>query len=151
MRGWLHAQSFTEPPEKLLGFSAWRLTAAAGEPLEWRLLEGRPHGRGLVVRLEGVATPEEAALLRGRGIEVRREELPPAGPREHYFADLVGLEVRNAAGVRLGRVEHFIDTPANAVMVVKGEREHWIPAVPRHLLAVEKDEGLVRVDWPEDF
>jgi len=89
--------------------------------------------------------------LGGRAIEVRREELPPAGPREHYLADLVGLEVRNQAGARLGRVDHFVDTPANAVMVVKGEREYWVPAVPRHLLAVERSEGRIVVDWPEDF
>jgi 16S rRNA processing protein RimM len=57
----------------------------------------------------------------------------------------------NLDGALLGAVDHFIDTPANAVMVVKGEREHLIPVTEQHLLVVNKGERLLTVDWPEDF
>lgn len=150
VQGWLHVESFTDPPERLLEYPVWVL-GRQSDARAYRVAGGRAHGSGLVVCLEGVGTREEAARLAGSGICVRREELPPVGPREHYRADLLGLEVRNAEGALLGRLDHFIDTPANAVMVVKGEREYWIPVSPRHLLQVERDLGRIRVDWPEDF
>jgi hypothetical protein len=60
-------------------------------------------------------------------ILVEREELPPAEGREHYRDDLVGFEAKNLEGAVLGSVDHFVDTPGNAVMVIKGAREHWVP------------------------
>ena len=33
-------------------------------------------------------------------------------------------------------------------MVVQGESEYWIPAVPRHLSKVDLAAGLILVDWP---
>ena len=70
---------------------------------------------------------------------------------EHYRDDLVGFEVVNAEGVVLGRVEYFADLPAGAVMVVKGEREHLVPASPRHLLKIDADARRIDVDWPAEL
>jgi 16S rRNA processing protein RimM len=51
----------------------------------------------------------------------------------------------------LGEVDHFIDTPANAVMVIKGAREHWVPVTSQHLREVRVASRTLIVDWPEDF
>jgi 16S rRNA processing protein RimM len=83
-------------------------------------------------------------------IEVARVELPPTGEREYYQADLLSLMVRNLDGAELGKVGYFVDTPTGPMMVVKGEREYWIPAVPKHLSKVDLAAGLILVDWPLD-
>ncbi len=36
-------------------------------------------------------------------------------------------------------------------MVVKGEREYTVPAVPPHLRRVDLQRRLIEVDWPADF
>ena len=59
--------------------------------------------------------------------------------------------MKNVEGALLGVVDHFIDTPGNAVMVIKGEREHLVPVTAQHLRSVDKDARRVIVDWPEDF
>lgn len=141
-------QSFTEPPEGLLRLTSWSLRIGAGERCERRLIEGRRQGRSLVARLEGVEDPAAAVALRGATIEVVREALPPPGERQFYQADLIGLAVRNLEGVELGRVLHFIEAPASPVMVVRGEREHWVAATPRHLRSVDLAAGVIVVDWP---
>jgi len=117
---------------------------------ERRLLEGRVQGRGLVARLEGVEDRTAAAALAGAAIEVARSALPRPGKRQFYRVDLIGLAVRNEQGAELGTVAHFIDTPANAVMVVQGDRERWIPATPRHIRKVDLSAGWVAVDWPAE-
>ena len=68
---------------------------------------------------------------------VERRELPALAAGEFYRADLVGFEVVNLAGRTLGRVDHFLDLPANAVMVVSGERDRWVPVGGQQLFRVD--------------
>lgn len=151
VKGWVHVQSFTRPPERLFEYSVWHVSVGAGERTPRRLLEGRSHGQHLVARLEDIGDREAAAALRGGRIEVARHELPPAGERQFYQVDLIGLRVRNLEDVELGVVQHFVDAPANSVMVVRGKREHWVPATRRHLREVDLQAGTITVDWPAEL
>ena len=68
---------------------------------------------------------------------------------DFYRTDLIGCEVVNLEGVALGVVQHFIESAAQSLMVVHGEREHWVPAVPRYLRRVDLAARRVVVDWDE--
>jgi 16S rRNA processing protein RimM len=72
-------------------------------------------------------------------------------PGEHYRHDLIGYRVHNLEGVDFGTVEGFEDLPANAVMVVRGERERWLPVSREHLREIDDAAKTIRVDWPEDL
>jgi 16S rRNA processing protein RimM len=152
VRGWLHVQSHTAPPERLLEYPEWSLELASGERQVRRPLEGRAHGRGLVARLEGVADRTAAQALTGARVLTAREALPAPATNEYYRADLLGCEVVNLEGQPLGTVSHFVDAPAGAVMVVKaGAVEHWVLADPRHLRRVDMVVRRVVVDWPAEL
>ena len=151
VRGWMRVQSFTDPPQRLFEWRSWLLQTEAGATREMKLVDAKPQGNGWIARLEGIDERNAASRLTGQRVLVDREKLPPTEGREHYRADLVGFAVMNLDGVLLGAVEHFIDTPANAVMVVRGAREHLIPVTEQHLLVVNEGERLLTVDWPEDF
>lgn len=152
-KGWLHVDSYTDPPDGLLRYREWALRLANGERVTRKVAAGRGHGRGLVAQLEGVASREDAARLTGAIVEVERAALPPAGEHEYYRADLAGLAVRNLEGVSLGTVSHFVDTPGGAVMVAKepGGKEHWVLASPRHLRTVDLVQRIIVVDWPAEL
>jgi 16S rRNA processing protein RimM len=147
VRGWLRVQSYTDPPQRLFEWRTWHLQ----DLREVKLLESRPQGNGWIVHLEGVDERDGAARLTGQMILVDRELMPPAEGREHYRDDLVGFEAKNLEGAVLGTVDHFVDTPGNVVMVIKGAREHWVPVTGQHLRRIDKDARTVSVDWPEDF
>jgi len=123
------------------------LRRGSGERVEHVVAEAQPHGDRLVARLEGIEDRDRAAALTGAVIEVDREQLPPTGEREYYQADLIGLPVRNLEGVELGKVSYFLETPTGPMMVVQGEREYWVPAVPKHLSKVDLAAGWIVVDW----
>ena len=145
IKGWVHVQSFTNPPEKLLKYRSWSLNAVAYE-----VMEGRLHGSNVVARLEGIEDRDKAALLQGSMVSVPRSVLPKLRKREFYQADLVGLGVANLEGVALGKISHFVETPGGDVMVVRSEagQEHWVPATKEHLSKVDLAAGAVVVDWP---
>jgi 16S rRNA processing protein RimM len=147
VRGWLRVQSYTDPPQRLFEWKRWRLQSGS----DVNVLEFRPQGNGWIAHLEGIEDRDAASRLSGQMLLVDRAELPATQGREFYRADLVGFEAKNVEGALLGLVDHFIDTPANAVMVIKGAREHWVPVTAQHLRSVDASARRVIVDWPEDF
>jgi 16S rRNA processing protein RimM len=153
IRGWVHVDSYTDPPERLLQYPEWALRLANGSRELHRLSAARVHVRGLVAQLTGIADRAGAAALTGAVVEVERAALPPLGEREYYRADLTGFRVRNLEGAELGVVSHFVDAPAGAVMVAKepGGREHWVLAAPRHLRSVDPAAREIVVDWPVEL
>jgi 16S rRNA processing protein RimM len=153
IRGWVHVESYTDPPEGLLRFREWVLKLANGERRLQRVIEGRPHAAGVVAHLEGIDDRGGAARLTGALIEVERAALPRLAEREYYRADLVGLRVRNLEGAELGTVSQFVDAPTGAVMVTRaaGGRQHWILAAPPYLRRVDLAAGEVLVDWPAEL
>jgi 16S rRNA processing protein RimM len=85
-------------------------------------------------------------------ISIRRQQLPEVESGDVYWTDLIGLKVVNLQGENLGVVDHLLETGANDVLVVKGERERLIPFV-RDTVVIEIDQGGERilVDWDKDY
>ena len=151
VRGWVKVASFTEPPGQILEFSRWQADVPGRATRELRPAEGKAHGKGWVVRLEGIDDRDTAIALGKPELWVERTELPALKAGEHYREDLVGFEVVNLSGDMLGRAEGFLDLPANAVMVVAGERERWIPVGPGQILKVDVGRRRITVDWDAEF
>lgn len=151
VKGWVKVKSYTEPEEGILRYREWHIESPQGGARILRPVEGRRHGSLVVARLEGIGDREAAAALAHCEVAVPRSELPDAGDRQYYRADLLGCEVVTTGGHSLGRLDHIVETRANPVMVVKGERERWLPLVPRHLKGVDLGARRIVVDWDPDF
>ena len=151
IKGWVRVVSYTEPLENLLDYRPWQLRQGD----TWRaveVVEARRHGKGLVVRLPNCDDRDSAARYSGTEIGIYRDQLPLPGDNEYYWDDLVGLQVVTLDGRELGIVDHLIETGANDVLVIKGEREHLVPFVPGQVIdAVDLAGGQIRVDWDPDF
>jgi 16S rRNA processing protein RimM len=153
IKGWVHVQSFTDPPEALLKYRDWTLLSERAVPAAMKVVEARTQGSGLVARLEGIEDRDRAARLQGAAIRVERSALPKLRKREFYQVDLIGLNVSNVEGTALGTVAHFVETPGGSVMVVRSApgKEHWVPASREHLRKVDLAAGQVTVDWPAEM
>jgi len=151
VRGWVKLLSWTEPREQILSFPSWQLKLD-GEWRDWKLAEGRPQGKTIVARLDGIDDRDLAVKLLGAEIAVAREQLPSLKPGEYYWADLIGLDVQLLDGRNLGKVDSMMATGANDVLVVKGDRERLIPFIRDQVVReVDLDKGLIQVDWDPDF
>jgi 16S rRNA processing protein RimM len=146
VRGWIKLRSHTDPPERLLDHRNLRI--GHGTDLhDYRIEASGRSGGALTVKLSGVGDRDQAQALRGAQVYVPRSELPQRDDRDYYRADLIGCEVTSLEGESLGIVQHFVETPAQVLMVVRGAQEFWIPAVPQHLRRVDLQARQVVVDW----
>ncbi|MBT8143328.1 MAG: ribosome maturation factor RimM [Gammaproteobacteria bacterium] len=151
VRGWLKVYSYTDPPNAIADYSPWCLEIQ-GQRSEYELERLQQHGNRLLARIRGVDNRDLAASLVGATITITRDQLPATSNDEYYWADLVGLEVVNEDGVRLGTVDRLFETGANDVVVVTGERERLIPwLVGQVIRKVDLKGRQLRVDWDADF
>lgn len=74
-----------------------------------RVVESKRAGGRPVIRLD-------REVARGAAIEVEREQLPEPAEGEYYAFQLVGLEVEEEGGEKLGRVTEITSGPANDVL-----------------------------------
>ena len=154
IKGWVHVYSYTDPASNILQYQPWLLQSRDSKQ-PWnpvKVLSGRPHGKQIVVQLEGCFDRNQAEQLRGLEIAVSRDQFPDTENDEYYWIDLVGLAVVNLEGVKLGVVDSVMETGANDVLVVKGDRERLIPYVMDEFIRdIDLDAGTITVDWDADF
>lgn len=91
----------SEDPKR---FEPGAVLRAGGE--EVRVEERKHSGGRLVIRLD-------RPVARGTRLEVPRADLPTAAPGEYYVFELVGLEVEEEGGRKLGVVTDVVAGPAN--------------------------------------
>ena len=150
VQGWVRIQSYTDPPANILKYERWQL-GRAGQWREVEVEDGKVTAKGVLAKLVGVETPEDARLATGSEIAVTREELPKPAPGEYYWSDLEGLAAFGQNDQPLGRIEEFRATPAGTVVVIRGERQHWVPFIKERIVSVDLDAGRVVLDWDADW
>ena len=150
VKGWVKVYSYTEPREAVLNYRRWLVSDADG----WReatVAEGQRHGKSVIARIDGYVDRDQAAELVGAEIAVPRDALPETEEDRFYWSDLEGLRVVHRDGTELGRVAYLLETGANDVMVVQGERERLIPFVMgKVIVGVDLADGRIDVDWEWD-
>lgn len=151
LKGWVKVFSYTDPREAILDYQPWWLAKSGAEARQVHVERGQPQGKTVIALLPGVETPEAARALVGEEIRVPRSALPESGERSWYWSDLEGLSVINRDGVLLGTVRSMIETGANDVMVLSGERERLVPFVLEQVVQqVDLAAGEILVDWHPD-
>ncbi|OOC50070.1 MULTISPECIES: ribosome maturation factor RimM [Thioalkalivibrio] len=151
VKGWVRVFSETAPRAAITEFP--QLWMQHGS--DWRLVDvegGRGHGQGVVMKFREAADRDGAHRLIGAELAIERAWLPPAEDGAYYWADLLGMAVENNDGAVLGTISGFIETGANDVLVVQGDRERLIPWVrDQYVLDVDLEARRVRVDWDPEF
>lgn len=146
VRGEVRVKSFTDDPLALGDYGP--LHDAQGRLFE--VLDARPAKTVVVVRFKGVTTREQAEALNGLELFVDRDALPDEVLEEDEFfhADLVGLEVRDADGKRLGRVSALHDFGGGDLMelALQGKRSVLIPFTRAAVPEVDVRGGFVTID-----
>ena len=136
VRGEVKVLCWLDAPEMLCEFDRCRI---AGKDYEMESV--RVQKTCNLVKLGGVDTMEAAQKLRGKVLELYREDIDD---EVIFAAELVGVEVY-ADGQCIGTVREVLDYPGNSVYVVRGEYEYMIPAVKQFILSTDMEKNVMEV------
>ncbi len=110
--------------------------------------------KGILLRLNGVDTRNQAERLTGCSILIPRDELPGLDEDTWYWEDLYTLEVRDQTLGHLGTIEQIFPTPARDILVVRDktrDRETLIPMHRRFVESVDLENRVVKTILPPGF
>ena len=139
VRGEVKLQPWADSPEFLLKFKTLYLDGKA-----IKLRAARVHKNMVILSLDGVEDVNAAMALKEKVLCIRRADAKlPKG--SFFIQDIIGAEVVDEQGVKLGELADVLDLPGNSVYVVRGEREIMIPAVPEFILKTAADAGVITV------
>jgi len=146
VRGWLKVVPDAGAEAALAGAQEWWIGAEAYE-----VSAAKIHGAGVVAKLAGIETREQALAFKGRTVAVRRAALPEPDEGRYYLADLIGLGVVNESGTVLGVVMRTYSNGVHDVIEVAGERTRLIPWVAAVVKAVDLQAKRIEVEWGADW
>ena len=150
VKGWVKVFSDTSPRENILNYSPWKIET--GEKIMNVAVNGRLHGKNVIAQIDGVEDRVLAAELIGSKIYIEPGQLPKLTEGEYYWSDLIGMKVESLESEPLGTVETMMETGANDVMVLQGDRERLIPFVIDEIVReVDLANKRVVVDWQPDY
>ena len=136
VRGEVKVLSWLDSPEMLCEFDRCRI-----EGKEYAMDAVRVQKTCNLVKLRGVDTMEDAQKLRGKTMELYREDI---SDNLIFASELVDVEVY-ADGACIGKIKEVLDYPGNSVYVVQGEREYLIPAVKEFILSTDLERNRMQV------
>ena len=139
IRGEIKIVPWADSPEFLCSFSTLYLD---GNPVIVR--SARVHKGNVIAQLEGYDDVNAAMLLKNKVVSIRREDAKlPEGA--FFLADIIGLDVVDEAGNKLGVLRDILSPSLQQVYVVEGKREILIPAVPEFILETNVADGYIKV------
>lgn len=126
------------------------LQTASEEPVPVVIENARRKNGKLLVHLEGIASREQAALLRGKKILTLRSCLPPPSEGEAYISDLIGASVLLKDTTYIGRFSHIVAGTRTKVwsIITDTGTEILFPAEEEFILLLDVDHKRIVIDPP---
>ncbi len=102
------------------------------------------HKGKAIIKFSTIDNIEGAQALRGKPVEIPRNQVYPLPEGQYYHFQLIGLEVWTTDGEFLGNITDILAAESNDNYVVRGaEREILIPAIDDVVKSIDLDKGLV--------
>jgi 16S rRNA processing protein RimM len=115
LKGELRIRSYTEVPGDIASYGP--LEDERGRHVEFKSLRVTP--KGVIARIKGITTREQAEALNRTKLYVPRSRLPAREEEEWYHSDLIGLAAVDAQGEPLGTVIAVLNFGAGDLIEVR--------------------------------
>ena len=116
VHGEVRLKSFCADPAAIADYAP--LFTEDGRKFAQLVLTGQQKN-GFTARLDGVITKEDADALRNVKLLADRAQMPSLPDDEYYYTDLIGLDVLDSGGEKLGTVKNVMDHGAGDLLEVQ--------------------------------
>ena len=151
IKGWIKVKVFTEVVETLQNYEEWFISSDEKNWSTFSIESIKINQNRMMVKFEGINDRTTADGYQRYWVGVLKKSLPKLTDNEFYWNDLIGCEVYNTDGFLFGRLTGLIETGANDVFVVEGEKKRLIPYTKMTVKKIELKQQHIIVDWDESF
>ena len=137
VKGEVKVLPWVDAPDVLCEFDRCRI-----DGVEYTIESCRVQKTCNLLKLTGIDTMEAAQAMRGKTVELYREDIDD---EVIFAAELIGMDVL-WNGKSIGKIADVLDYPGNSVYVVRGEREYMIPAVKAFILSTDMENNVMQVN-----
>jgi 16S rRNA processing protein RimM len=161
--GGVRVRPFSSEADALLHATTWWLDKPSLRDVEVK--RAKVHSGDVVATLVEITDRDMAEALKGAAVFIPRSQFPQLDDEDtFYWSDLIGLEVENLQGERLGVVHDMMSNGPQSILRVtpaaaqddaqsgaqlSGER--LIPFVGQFVIKVDKAAKKIIVDWGLDY
>lgn len=116
--GELKIRPVTDVPEQFEHLTSVYL---GNEERPRKVQNARFHSGSILLKVRGIANPEEGATFRGQPVRISGKDALPLEEGEYLLYQLIGLDAFDEAGVKIGKTVDIIETGARDVFVIRPE------------------------------
>ena len=103
----------------------------------------------IIVKFKNINSRNDIEIFNGKLLMLNRSDIPSLPEGEYYNFDIIGLEVIDDKGSKLGKITEVLKTGSNDVYVVEGKKQLLVPALKKVVKEINLVDGFMKVELLE--
>ena len=105
----------------------------------------------IIAKFKNINSRNDIEIFNGKLLMLNRSDIPSLPEGEYYNFDIIGLEVIDDKGSKLGKITEVLKTGSNDVYVVEGEKQILVPALKKVVKEINLTDGFMKVELLEEL
>ncbi len=141
IKGWVTIQSYSYPKEKIINYKTFIILNNSIKMI--KIIDLKIMPKKVIIQIEDYVNIEQSQLLIGRNILIDNKDMPLLNKNEHYWKDLIGLDVFTSKDKYLGKVDFIFNNGANDVLALKNMGQSSYIALINEYIDIIPNEKII--------
>lgn len=146
LKGEILVNLFTAHPAHLAGLESLYLRFDGLPKILYTIQRAKWDGSKFILKLHDVDDRNKAESLKGAKLFIPESAAYQTEENEYFIDDLIGMNVVDTTGTKLGTIRDVLNYPAHDVYVISDDKkEILVPAVQEYVREVNLTTGTVMI------
>ena len=141
IKGWVSIQSFSYPEENIKNYKTFLYIDDLVKEVE--IIDHKIMPKKLIVNIKNYENISQSEMIVGKDIFISKLDMPVLENNEHYWRDLVGLDVITSKNQYLGKVDFIFNNGANDVIALQDNDNHNYVALVKEYVNIIPNEKII--------
>ena len=105
----------------------------------------------IIAKFKNINSRNDIEIFNGKLLMLNCSVLLSLFDGEYYNFDIIGLEVIDDKGSKLGKITEVLKTGSNDVYVVEGKKQILVPALKKVVKEINLVDGFMKVELLEEL
>ena len=141
IKGWVSIQSYSYPEENIKNYKTFLYIDDLVKEIE--IIDYKIMPKKLIINIKNYENISQSEMLVGKDIFISKFDMPILENNEHYWRDLVGLDVITSKNQYLGKVDFIFNNGANDVIALQDNDNHNYVALVKEYVNIIPNEKII--------